>query len=90
MAASAWRICPVTRREAREMIDEVRGLSKLMGGYRGAPKADTDAVVDVLVDASRLAVWAADRLAGFDINPLAVLEEGRGAVALDALILPSA
>jgi acetate---CoA ligase (ADP-forming) len=90
MAASAWRICPVTRREAREMIDEVRGLSKLMGGYRGARKADTDAVVDVLVNVSRLAVWAADRLVGFDINPLAVLEEGRGAVALDALILPSA
>jgi acetate---CoA ligase (ADP-forming) len=90
MAASTWRICPVTRREAREMIDEVRGLSKLLAGYRGAPKADVEALAGVLVDVSRLAVWAGERMAGLDINPLAVLKEGRGAVALDALILPSA
>jgi acetyltransferase len=88
LAASAWRVCPITPREAREMIGEVRGLATILAGYRGAPKGDVDALADALVAVSRFAVWAGDSLAGLDVNPLAVLAEGRGAVALDALAVP--
>jgi succinyl-CoA synthetase beta subunit len=90
MAASAWRICPVTPREAREMIGEVRGLAKLAAGYRGAPAADVEALVAALVCISRLAFRAQDSLESLDVNPLAVLGKGGGVVALDALLVPRA
>jgi acyl-CoA synthetase (NDP forming) len=88
LEAATWRVCPINRREAREMIGEVRGLAKLLAGFRGAPKADEDALVDALVAVSRLAVDAADDIASLDINPLSVLPEGQGAIALDALVVP--
>lgn len=88
LEAATWRVCPVNRREAREMIGEVRGLSKLLAGFRGSPKADEDALVDALVAVSRLAVDAADEIASLDINPLSVLPDGQGAIALDALVVP--
>ncbi len=89
LGAAAWRVCPIGRGEAREMIDEVKGLSQLLAGYRGRPKADAEALVDTLVNVSRLACWARDEISSLDINPLAVLPEGRGAVALDAVIIPA-
>lgn len=89
LEAATWRVCPVNRREAGEMIGEVRGLSRLLAGFRGSPKADEDALVDALVAVSRLAVDAADEIASLDINPLSVLPEGQGAIALDALVLPA-
>ncbi|MGV6874860.1 acetate--CoA ligase family protein [Pseudochelatococcus sp. B33] len=88
LEAVTWRVCPVNRREAREMIGEVRGLSRLLAGFRGSPKADEGALVDALVAVSRLAVDAADEIASLDINPLSVLPEGQGAIALDALVVP--
>ena len=88
LEAATWRVCPINRREAREMIGEVRGLSKLLAGFRGSPKADGDALVDALVAVSRLAVDAADEITSLDINPLSVMPEGQGAIALDALVVP--
>ena len=89
LGSAAWRVCPINRREAREMIGEVNGLSKLLAGFRGSPRADNDALVAVLVAVSRMAMATTDEIAGFDINPLTVLPEGQGAVALDALIMPN-
>lgn len=88
LEATAFRVCPINAREARDMIGEVRGLPKILAGFRGAPKADTDALVGVLVRVSEFAVAAKDDVASLDINPLAVLPESRGAVALDALVVP--
>lgn len=88
LGAASWRVCPIGPRDAREMIDEVKGLSKILAGYRGHPKADAEALADTLVKVSRLAVSAKDEVSSLDINPLAVLQEGRGVIALDALIFP--
>ena len=90
LSAAAWRVCPVTRREAREMISEIKGLAQILGGFRGRPAADVDAVIDTLVSVSRLAVSGADQIQSLDINPLVVLEKGRGAIAVDASIVPVA
>ncbi len=88
LGAASWRVCPIGPRDAREMIDEVKGLSQILAGYRGHPKADAEALADILVKVSRLAVWAKDDVSSLDINPLAVLPEGKGVMALDALIIP--
>lgn len=88
LGAVAFRVCPIVPREAREMIAEVKGLSRLLAGYRGQPKADEEALVDLLVRVSEVAVEVRSEIASLDINPLAVLPEGRGVVALDALLVP--
>ena len=80
----ALRLCPVTREDALEMIDEVKG-ARLLQGFRGAPAADVDALADALVNVSRMAVNLEGRLAELDINPLMVLPDGQGVVAADAL-----
>jgi acetyltransferase len=87
VGSAAWRVCPINRREAGEMIEEVRGLSKLLAGYRGRPSLDRGALIDTLVDVSTLGALAQDTIASLDINPLTVLPQGRGVLALDALIV---
>ena len=51
----AVRHCPITKREALEMIHQVKGV-KLLQGFRGAPEADIDALADTLVRVSQMAV----------------------------------
>jgi acyl-CoA synthetase (NDP forming) len=82
----ALRICPITPLDADQMIQEVRGRV-LLHGYRGRPPADVAALKDVLLKVSALAIDLGDRLKEMDINPLAVLEEGKGVKALDAAII---
>ena len=81
----ALRVCPITRLDAEDMVAQVRG-SRLLTGYRGVPPADVDALLDVLISVSNLAVHLEDTIAELDINPLAVLPAGQGVVALDALV----
>ncbi len=82
----ALRRCPVTRDEARDMIGEVRG-AKLLDGFRGAPKADVEALADALVRLSHLAVHLEGVVAEIDVNPLMVLPAGQGVKAVDALVV---
>ncbi len=72
----ALRLCPITREDALEMIDEVKG-ARLLQGFRGAPAADVDALADALVNVSRMAVNLEGRLAELDINPLWCCRTGR-------------
>ena len=80
----ALRRCPISRADAANMISEVKG-AKLLQGFRGRPPADIEALMDALVQISRLAVHLAGHLSELDINPLAVLPAGQGVKALDAL-----
>ncbi|HTD92024.1 MAG TPA: acetate--CoA ligase family protein, partial [Burkholderiales bacterium] len=81
----AMRHCPITPAEAHEMILEVKG-AKLLQGFRGKPACDIDALADVLVKVSHLAVHLNGQLAELDINPLLVLPKGQGVKAVDALV----
>jgi acetyltransferase len=79
-----FRLCPVTQEEARTMVSEIRSFM-LLRGARGRPPADVDALVDVLVRTSRLAIDFPEILE-LDINPLIVRERGAGALAADIRI----
>ncbi len=87
LGAVARRLCPVTAADAREMIAEVPGMERILGGFRRRPAADVDALIDALCRLSHAAVSAAGLLAEVDINPLAVLPKGQGVKALDALVV---
>jgi len=80
------RFAPVTPDDARDMLAELKG-AKILEGYRGAPPADVDAVVDVLVRLSWLIHDHQDRIAEIDVNPLFVRAQGKGVVAADALVV---
>jgi acyl-CoA synthetase (NDP forming) len=76
------RLAPVGVQGAREMIAETK-VSRLLGGWRGAPAADVEALANAISAISTFA--SADGMArDFEVNPLRVLE--KGVVALDALI----
>lgn len=80
----AFRAAPVSEAVAREMIAETRA-SRLLAGWRGAPACDVDEVVRVIVALSEMAAITDSRIQTMEINPLRVLPQGQGAVALDAL-----
>jgi acetyltransferase len=80
---AAFRVAPLTRQDAEEMISEVRG-SRLLRGVRGEKPSDMEAVVDCLLRLSQL-LQDFPVIAEVDINPLIVLEEG--ALAVDARII---
>jgi acyl-CoA synthetase (NDP forming) len=79
-------IPPLSRGEVLAMIDKTRG-SKLLTGFRGSPKADLEALTDTLLKVSRLAVDLAYKIEALDINPLLVMPQGQGVVAVDALLV---
>ncbi|MEW2581979.1 acetate--CoA ligase family protein [Streptomyces virginiae] len=81
---AAVRVPPFGEDQARAMLTELRGHA-LLEGVRGAPPADVDALVEVILRIQRMAMEFGDELAELDINPLMVLPRGQGAVALDAL-----
>ncbi|WP_234541565.1 acetate--CoA ligase family protein [Streptomyces shenzhenensis] len=81
---AAVRVPPFGEEQARDMLAELRGRA-LLDGVRGRPPADLDALVEVILRVQRMALELGDQLAELDINPLMVLEQGQGAVALDAL-----
>ncbi len=84
LADVAFRICPITRLDAREMLAELKGAAVLKGA-RGRKPASHEAIVDVLLKIGGeggLLLSHADDFREADINPLIVSETG--AVAVDA------
>ena len=78
----SFRIAPLTRRDAEEMVGEIRSV-KLLRGVRGQPPADFDALVEGLLRLSQL-VTDFPEIVEMDLNPLAVFPKGGGTVAMDA------
>jgi acetate---CoA ligase (ADP-forming) len=71
--------------DIREAFSRLRS-AKLLAGVRGAPPADVDAAVQVVLAIGRLMAGVPD-LAEIDVNPLMVHAKGEGATALDALVV---
>jgi len=79
------RTAPVSPEEAMEMIRSIRGFP-LLDGFRGRPKADLAALAAAIAAVSQLAHANRSRVKTIEVNPLMVLPEGEGVVALDAVI----
>ncbi|MFB6470302.1 MAG: acetate--CoA ligase family protein [Vulcanisaeta sp. AZ3] len=78
----SFRIVPVTEEDARAMIREIKGYT-LFDGYRNMPARDEESVVYVITKFSEL-LSDNPNIAEADLNPVIVLERGKGAYAADA------
>lgn len=83
----ALQPAPVDEAQATAMLQSLKAFA-LLDGARGRPKADVPAAAKAIAALSRFAVRHGDSVSEIDINPLVVLDLGRGAHALDALLVP--
>ena len=79
----AMAMCPVNAAQAGAMLDSLR-LDHLLRGVRGKPPVERAALVDAIVQLSRLAFALREQVAEIDINP--VIASYDGVLAVDALI----
>jgi len=89
LADVSFRICPITRVDAEEMLAELKGAA-ILKGARGRQPASLDAIIDVLMKVggeNGLLMQHGDDIKEADINPLIV--SGTGAVAVDARFILS-
>jgi acetyltransferase len=82
---SVVRVAPITRREAKKMIENLRGY-QILAGARGHKRADIDSVAETLLRLSQL-LTDFPEIKELDINPLRVFHEDGGCRALDARII---
>ena len=80
------RLLPVNAAGAEAMLRELKGF-RLLDGYRGAPKADVAAAARAIAALCTAVLAGGSRLREVEINPLLVMPQGQGAVAVDALVL---
>jgi acetate---CoA ligase (ADP-forming) len=78
----SFRLAPLTKNDATEMIDDLKG-HPLLTGFRGHPQRDVHALIDTLL---RLGQMANDlpQIAELDCNP--VIVHNQGATVVDARI----
>jgi acyl-CoA synthetase (NDP forming) len=76
---------PLTSDQVRDMLHRL-DAGRLLGGFRGAPPADVDALVECCVRFSQFVAATDGRIAAIDLNPVFVLPRGRGVRIADALI----
>ncbi len=70
----AFRVAPVTKEEAKDMVAEIKG-AKVLSGVRGDSAKDVDAVTDVIAKLSCVA-QAHPEIKEIDLNPVIVHEKG--------------
>jgi len=80
------RLAPVSVATARAMIGEVKMLQTL-SGLRGKARGDLEALAQAIANLSQLALRPDLQVSEAEVNPLMVMPEGQGVMAVDALIL---
>lgn len=83
VADVAFRLTPLTERDAYDMIDSLE-TQALLGAFRGEDAVDRDQLAAVLLALSR-AAEADPRIVAADLNPLIVTADGTP-IAVDALV----
>lgn len=84
---SAAELAPVNIAQAHAMLARLKSY-KVLQGYRGDPGVDLDALAEIVVRVSDIAVDLADEIAEIDINP--IIGTCDRLIAVDALIVRTA
>ncbi|QEX21728.1 hypothetical protein FRZ61_16570 [Hypericibacter adhaerens] len=86
---AATLLLPVVRQDVARAIGGLK-IAKLLKGYRGKSAGDIEAAVDAVMAIAGYAYAQRDKLVELDVNPLMVLAQGKGVVAVDALVVMGA
>lgn len=78
-----FRIVPIERYDAQQMIEEIKG-KKLLEGFRNIP-ADKKLVVDLLLKVSKIGKDLDDRIDQMDLNPVFIYKDS--SVTVDAKLI---
>ena len=70
----SFRIAPIKKEDAREMIHEIKALPMLQG-FRGGPNVKLELIVDVLMKISKLTIDYMDDILEIDLNPIFAYED---------------
>lgn len=84
MRDAAVRVAPVSRADALDMIDQIRGAPAL-GAVRGMAPADRDAIADAIQGIARLGLDF-PFIKEIDVNPIIIQDDG-APMAVDALVI---
>lgn len=80
----SFRMAPLSRHEAAEMIEEVKTVS-LLKGTRGEDPSDIESIIEIMLKVSQLIIDFPE-IVEMDINPLFVKKQGEGSIAGDVRI----
>lgn len=78
-------LLPASRADVGRAFESLRSWP-LVGGFRGRPVGDVEALIDAVLAVAAYAQANAAQLLELDVNPVLVLPHGRGVVAVDAMI----
>ena len=81
----SFRSFPLSRAEARSMLQEIRSYPLLLG-VRGEERKDIEGVVDMIIKLGTILIRC-DRISDMEINPVRVYAQDKGLRALDVRIL---
>ncbi len=81
----SFRIAPVSKKAAVDMITQIKS-SALLQGARGRAIMDIDSIAEAIMRLSQLAIDF-PQIKELDINPMIVLEEGKGCFVADTKII---
>jgi acyl-CoA synthetase (NDP forming) len=82
-------LLPVTEGEVEAALRRLKSFA-LFDGFRGRPRSDLPAAIAAILAIARYAEAHRQHLLELDVNPLMLLPEGKGALAVDALIVEAA
>lgn len=82
-----FRLIPLTKADAREMVYEIKA-AKILDGVRGEPPLDVDALIGIIIAVSKM-ISENPEINELDCNPTFLYEKGKGAMVVDARILIS-
>jgi acyl-CoA synthetase (NDP forming) len=78
-------LLPTDRETVTRALESLR-VHALLRGFRGKPPGDIAAAVDAVLRVARFAELHWESIRELDVNPLIIRPEGRGAIAVDALL----
>ena len=79
-----FRVAPLTRWDALQMMEELRGR-KILDAFRGRPPVDREVLADIIITLGRIGLEN-PAIREIDINPLKIRSDGQP-IAVDALII---
>ncbi|MBQ62389.1 MAG: hypothetical protein CMQ19_09970 [Gammaproteobacteria bacterium] len=79
----SFRVAPIKRRDAEDMLEEIKG-HRMLDGVRGQLPVNRELLIDCLLKVSKLVTDHRDSIEELDINPLLIYPDR--ACAVDALI----